>query len=432
MIACKYCNKKYTNKYILKTHQNTSKKCLIIQYDIEPIPKQNAFICKGCQKFFCSKRSLLKHNTRCLFYNTLLIKEEYEEKINILMEKTKELKKKHIDDINNINTKNSNVLYNLTTEKKKEILKVQTLTHKMIKLENRIEEITNMAIQRPFENETYVDIDPVCKEDNNSDCEIEEYKLSPLDIGEGYDIKHRDEDGYINVTNLCKAGGKQFKHWKSIQKTKTFLRVLSRSVGIPTDLLIKYNSTGLNENRSTWVHPQIAINIAQWISNIFDVKVSSWVYEAMMTGKVDIANTKTYKEIQKENKTKDIRIRFLEKKYLKCHSRIKYKEKYVIYILTTRLMQKERRYIMGKATDLTNRLSTYNKSDEHRVVYYQGCGDEETMSVVENVVFLHLHKYREQANRERFILPEDEEINLFSNIIKKSIEYCKKPDMEKI
>ena len=44
-------------------------------------------------------------------------------------------------------------------------------------------------------------------------------------------------------------------------------------------------------------------------------------------------------------------------------------------------MKKDRVYILGKATNLTNRLSTYNKSDEHEVVYYQGCGDEETMSI---------------------------------------------------
>jgi len=32
-------------------------------------------------------------------------------------------------------------------------------------------------------------------------------------------------------------------------------------------------------------------------------------------------------------------------------------------------------------------LSTYNKADEHEVVYYQSCGNQETMSCVENMVF---------------------------------------------
>ncbi len=98
----------------------------------------------------------------------------------------------------------------------------------------------------------------------------------------------------------------------------------------------------------------------------------------------------------------------------------------MLYVLTTTLMKKERRYILGKANNLTHRLSTYNKSDEHEVVYYQECGDEETMTLVENMVFQYLKEYREQANRERFILPKTEEIKLFSDTINKSVEFFKK------
>jgi hypothetical protein len=89
-------------------------------------------------------------------------------------------------------------------------------------------------------------------------------------------------------------------------------------------------------------------------------------------------------------------------------------------------MKKERRYILGKATNLTSRLSVYNKSDEHEVVYYKECGDEKTMGMVESTVFHQLEEYREQANRERFNLPEKEEIELFKNIINKSVEFFKK------
>ena len=34
-----------------------------------------------------------------------------------------------------------------------------------------------------------------------------------------------------------------------------------------------------------------------------------------------------------------------------------------------------------------------------------------------------LKEYREQANRERFILPEDKDVDLFIDEIKKSIEF---------
>ena len=46
--------------------------------------------------------------------------------------------------------------------------------------------------------------------------------------------------------------------------------------------------------------------------------------------------------------------------------------------------------------------------------------------MVESTVFHQLGEYREQANRERFNLPKTEEIELFKNIINKSVEFFKK------
>jgi len=48
------------------------------------------------------------------------------------------------------------------------------------------------------------------------------------------------------------------------------------------------------------------------------------------------------------------------------------------------------------------------------------------MTLVESTVFHQLKKYREQANRERFILPKTEEIKFFSEKINKSINFFKK------
>jgi len=124
-----------------------------------------------------------------------------------------------------------------------------------------------------------------------------------------------------------------------------------------------------------------------------------------------------------ESNSKDMKIQYLTKKYVKKQSRREYDEKYVVYILTTPSLKKDRRYILGKAENLTNRLSTYNKTDEHEVVYYQKCSDEDNMKIVENLVFQKLKDYREQANRERFVLPEDKETDLFIDVIKKCIQF---------
>jgi hypothetical protein len=292
-------------------------------------------------------------------------------------------------------------------------------------LNDRMQSIAEKAIERTWQ--TIVEIE---QETETPEESIDEpYELVPLELDNGYIIESRDVDGYINITNLCKAGGKEFKDWNRLDKTKAFLKALSTAVGISTAVLIhlgtgsKFGTT--EETSGTWVHPQVAINIAQWISPQFDVKVSAWVLEVMMSGKIDITNTKSYRELQEDNKNKQLKIQLMTKKYVKKQPRIQYEESNVVYILTTANMKKERRYILGKATNLTSRLSVYNKSDEHEVVYYQECPDEERMSVVETLVFCKLNEYREQANRERFLLPEANSIDLFSDTIKQCIAFVK-------
>ena len=88
----------------------------------------------------------------------------------------------------------------------------------------------------------------------------------------------RKEDGYINLTALCKAGNKEFKNWKENIKTKAYMKVLISTVGIPTVEILKCES-GRNGERHTWGHQQVAVNIAQWISPEFDVRVSKWIFD---------------------------------------------------------------------------------------------------------------------------------------------------------
>ena len=48
----------------------------------------------------------------------------------------------------------------------------------------------------------------------------------------------------------------------------------------------------------------------------------------------------------------------------------------IFYLLTTDNHKKRNTYIIGKATNLTDRLSTYNKTCDHEVVYYKECKNE--------------------------------------------------------
>ena len=45
-------------------------------------------------------------------------------------------------------------------------------------------------------------------------------------------IEFRESDNYINATQLCKAGGKNFSHWYSLEDIKKLLNVLETKIGI--------------------------------------------------------------------------------------------------------------------------------------------------------------------------------------------------------
>ena len=131
--------------------------------------------------------------------------------------------------------------------------------------------------------------------------------------------------------------------------------------------------------------------------------------------------------LQNENKKiedeKNAQIKTLEDKIVDKQKRVRYKDKNCIYILTTDIHIQNRTYIIGETVNLTNRLTCYNKTFEHNVIYTKGCKSIEHMHVVEKMVLYKLDKYREKANRDRFILPKDKDISFFINIVNDAINW---------
>src|ERR1700730_6278215 len=103
---------------------------------------------------------------------------------------------------------------------------------------------------------------------------------------EGEIVTLRQRDGYINATAMCKAAGKNFADYNRIGPTKAFLQELSAEVGLPIAELIQSLSGGTPSLQGTWVHPQVAINLAPWCSAQFAVRVSKWVYDWLSGGAV--------------------------------------------------------------------------------------------------------------------------------------------------
>lgn len=86
-------------------------------------------------------------------------------------------------------------------------------------------------------------------------------------------IQQRAGDGYINATQLCSAAGKRWYNYLRVETTGHFLRALEEKTQISSARLVQ------EEGVDVWVHPKVAIHLAQWLSADFAVQVSEWVYD---------------------------------------------------------------------------------------------------------------------------------------------------------
>lgn len=102
-------------------------------------------------------------------------------------------------------------------------------------------------------------------------------------------IHQRVRDGYINATAMCKAAGRPWSRYWETTQARDFAAELSSDIGIPISELIQSVRGGDPTLQGTWVHPQVAINLAQWLSPKFAVRVSKWVSD-WMSGKVPGGN----------------------------------------------------------------------------------------------------------------------------------------------
>jgi hypothetical protein len=91
-------------------------------------------------------------------------------------------------------------------------------------------------------------------------------------------IESRAEDNFINATQLCKAGGKKFKDWDRLDSTKELIKELEKSIGVDANCKLIDKKVG-GSHSGSWVHPDLAVPLAQWISPAFTIQVSKWIRE---------------------------------------------------------------------------------------------------------------------------------------------------------
>lgn len=100
----------------------------------------------------------------------------------------------------------------------------------------------------------------------------------------GTPISRRTTDGYVNATAMCKANGKQWNDYWRTDRATAYLEALSTETGIPVSGLCLSLKGG--SNQGTWVHAQVAVDLARWISAPFAVWMDGWFLEELAGGRV--------------------------------------------------------------------------------------------------------------------------------------------------
>ena len=164
------------------------------------------------------------------------------------------------------------------------------------------------------------------KQDESVEIEEKEQELNL----NGITVLAREEDGFVNATQLCKAGGKKFNDWKRLGSTSALVDVLKSETGIPAIKLLEVNA---GRHGGSWIHPDLAVQLAQWISPVFALQVSRWVRELTILGSVSLGQEKTHQQLL----TLQSNIKALEKKHtqlLKRREHHKFKKGPVFYIIS--------------------------------------------------------------------------------------------------
>lgn len=111
----------------------------------------------------------------------------------------------------------------------------------------------------------------------SNEMAIYEYNGNPISFD-------KIEKGYmINATQMAKPFGKLVGDWLRLKATIEFTNALSTDMQIPISALIQVVKGG-NRRQGTWMHEDVALEFARWLSPKFAIWCNNRIKELLLTG----------------------------------------------------------------------------------------------------------------------------------------------------
>jgi hypothetical protein len=250
-------------------------------------------------------------------------------------------------------------------------------------------------------------------------------------------------DGYINATQLCQVGNKRFNDWSSLNSTKKLIEALKKDFIGDTNILVsknmqlidvkKGNSTKFKQG--TWIHPDLAVQLAQWVDPVFAIKVSRWIRELMTTGYVQADTQKTNEELIKlrQEVLVEKELRLIEQKRNIKHTQFhgtpqSILKNEIFYICTTPTYAASDRFEYGgvaNKNDLKKRLASYGTGRaEGDLMYYTKIYEVTNYVVVERMLDSLVKFFKDKQNSKKEMVHMRYEC--FVELVEYIIECCNK------
>lgn len=115
--------------------------------------------------------------------------------------------------------------------------------------------------------------------------------------GSGVTFKNENGTIMVDAVEMAKPFGKRPVDWLRTQGSNEFIEALTRVKKFTSaDLVIVTKGGNSKTERGTWMHEDVAIEFARWLSPVFAIWCNDRIKELITTGQTSLNIPKTYQE----------------------------------------------------------------------------------------------------------------------------------------